>query len=198
MPKSLAVVFNKTTRKAVKITSKYSSKLPADSKLKVQAAHYHGGKEEDYILYKTTDPKIHDRLENGDEFIGVIKEGVVESLDFTNEDKKTFLYVSSSSTAIPYDDTKSLSKQASVKITIEALKADGTVNDSINDTVMLPCLRPGRRHMPVYVTIKNGSATWDYKPDEYGSLLFPSMTDKFVNPKYRIKNNLTIDTYKAI
>ena len=193
----MTVVVNKTTgvNTFIPIT-RYGSDTVPESTFLQKAVNSHGGAQSDYLAYKTTDSVIHGRVSNGDEFVGIISGGVVTGLDFTAEDSKGWIRVSSDVDRIALADNGTV--VSPVQVTVEVLDSAKTLDTAYNGVVTLCALTPKNVVVCIDVTIVNGTKTFPFTPRSHGPYNFPSDNLRTMNGSLRIEARKVVQVVKAV
>lgn len=169
---------------------------PPESVFIVQAINSHGGVASDYLAYQTTDSTIHSRVSNGDEFVGTISNGVVTGLDFTPEDSKGWVRVSTDIDRINLADDGSVS--APVNVTVDILDSAKNLDTNYNGVVTLCALTPKSVMVCIDVTIISGTKTFPFTPKSHGPYSFPSDSFRTMDKSLRIESRQTVTVVKAV
>lgn len=119
----------------------------------------HGGSPVDYFAFTLTSDSVDaKRIQAGDEYVVVWDNNVITGIDFSIEDNRKLFMIK---TVDP--DNKSVIKDTilgdnidSVIIQTRTCSADGTLDTSVNATVLIPVIVPDNRTIYLKVIITNG------------------------------------------
>lgn len=172
--------------------------LPSDAQILQESVSNFGGTTADYLIYKTSDEAIMNRLRKYDEFTGTISNNVVTALDFKIEDSKKKIGVVAdivNDRIALYDD----GTFDTMNITVTIYNDDGTVDTTYNKTEYIDIFNTTGKRIPSEITFVNGTVTFQFKPKHYGYYTFPAEPIRVgENGEIRVKNQLRVQVYRKV
>lgn len=192
----IAVVFDKNDKLPKFVSSNYgnSNSMPPDSSFIQSAIDLEGGIPDDYIVVKTNDSNIIERVFRQDEY-QYFDEGEVISFDFSLEENKRWIKFQTDS---PENMQRMYLDKTSDELFISAtmLKSDGvTLDSSFNEKIKIYCVNPHGQKIPIVAKFNFGQHSQRFYPQEFGDYLIPEDVFKCSGNKYRVVNQLKIEVY---
>ncbi len=201
MAKEMYVTVDKTTgaRKWHQAVDYAEGNTPDDASILAESVSAFGGVTTDYLIFRTTDDAVRSRLHCYDEFEGTIVGGIVTGLDFSLEDAKQKVGIT---TDVAGDRVRRYVDGTfdTINVTVTIYNSDNSVDTTFNDTKTFNILNTENKVIPSEISFTNGAATFQFKPAHFGYYTFPAeIVRTGENEEFRVKSRVRIQVYyKAV
>lgn len=137
--------------------------------------------------WEVTDTALQDRIKAGDEISIQWSNGEITGINFTPEDSKRYVKITSDKGNIAADGADSCT------ITFEIFESDGITPAAIDTTVLIDVLSSAFGVIPYRVQITGGSAAVIFSTTTPGSWSFPADPQRYAN--FKISAQAVIKSY---
>lgn len=173
-----------------------SGSLASDSSILEDTVSAKGGSSSDYYVYHVTDEDIIERLFNADDCVCTLNDdSEVTGIDFSTEDAKGWLSIS---TDVTGDRVRRYLDGSCDEINIiaEVLLADGETRDtSFNGTLTIVTLSPNGKEVEIDADFTSGYHTERFYPADFGTYSIPKDTIRTKDGSVRVQNQVFITAY---
>jgi hypothetical protein len=171
------MLFYITGKIADKTIIEYGFRSPFNlTDLRTAFANNNGGVYTDYYIYSIDETQVDAaRIKNGDEFDAVWEEDSIVGLSFAKEDNYRILRFQVKDDTNQLNDTVTANGIDKLTIYVSVWNSDLlSIDNTFNETLLLPLTDPDKRNAYVKLTIVNGLASKEFKTTKYGIWNIPN------------------------